>query len=51
MLDFASLENFLQDIRYGWRTMLRTPGISIVAVISLGLGIGANTGIFALSTA
>jgi hypothetical protein len=49
MLDFASLENFLQDIRYGWRTMLRTPGISVVAVISLGLGIGANTGIFALA--
>src|SRR5260370_128569 len=42
------LETLIQDIRYGWRTMLRTPGVSAVAVLSLALGIGANAGIFAL---
>ncbi len=48
MWHFNNFEAFVQDIRYGWRTMLRTPGISAVAVVSLALGIGANAGIFAL---
>jgi len=48
MWRFGNLETFIQDIRYGWRTMLRTPGVSVVAVLSLALGIGANAGIFAL---
>ncbi|MDP8981237.1 MAG: ABC transporter permease [Acidobacteriota bacterium] len=43
-----ALETLIQDIRYGWRTMLRTPGVSAVAVLSLALGIGANAGIYAL---
>src|SRR6266404_5572201 len=42
------IETLIQDIRYGWRTMLRTPGVSAVAVLSLALGIGANAGIYAL---
>lgn len=40
------LETFLQDIGYGLRSMLRTPAVTIVALISLALGIGANTAIF-----
>src|ERR1700676_2118273 len=48
MRRFGHLETLAQDIRYGWRTMLRTPGISAVAILSLALGIGANAGIFAL---
>ena len=40
------LETFLHDIGYGLRAMLRTPAITIVALISLALGIGANTAIF-----
>src|SRR5580704_15368829 len=46
MNSIAPFENFLRDVRYAWRTLLRNPGYALVAVLTLGLGIGANTAIF-----
>ena len=48
MWTFPSLESVWRDIRYAVRTLWRAPGFTVVAVLALAIGIGANTAIYSL---
>src|SRR5580693_4244569 len=46
MNSIAPFESLLRNVRYAWRALQRNPGYALLAILTLGLGIGANIAIF-----
>jgi len=45
------METLWRDIRYGIRMLMKRPGVTLVAILTLGLGVGVNTAVFSVVNA
>src|SRR5215475_2393696 len=51
MLRCVAMNGWMRDIRFAFLSFAKTPGFTLAAVLSLGIGIGANTSIFSVANA
>src|SRR5438270_10793018 len=45
------MRELMNDVRYGWRMLLKTPGISAIVVVMIALAVGANSAVFSIFAA